>query len=664
MRTIFLFLLFLLSYFTSGQTTIWSENFDGMWTTIAPAGMTGAANPSYETWNRNDYTSNWYSPNSGSPTSTGAQATSYYARYHSFDIFSGNSSQMTKAIDLSSYSTSVVTLQFYYINPDGSDQLRVRLSSDNGTNYTSVSTLNVASSWTLYSITIPSAYLVSGFKLRFVGVSDFGNTDIGLDQISIVTALNPPTSISISETSGLANNDGTICSGVGTTLTANGAIGTVYWYTNSCGGTQIGTGNTITVAPTTTTTYYARNNNGGWSTCVNTTINVYSAPANVNAGNDVSICSGSSTQLSGSLTNTLNGTKNYYFTASGYDWDNFRIGGTTSGMPANAIITSIIYSPTIGPDCNDWYEWDLMVNNNYIISGCNASNLVYNGLNGQTANNQLLQLRSWDNDWVSDFVTMSVMFTINYSYIPNITYSWSPITGLSNPNIVNPTASPTTTTTYTMTATANGCSASDSVIVSLYPVLNAGVHNSTPLTQCAGYNPAELTFTTNPTGGNGNYTYQWQLNNVDILNATSNTYDPNPILVAGVYAYRCKVTAGCGNSVYTAPKIITIVADPNEPSCLKSPNLPSVCVGTSLTLQNCIYGTESGVLCPLEYSYSIDAGVNWSATSTIVPNFSATGTTNLIRARVSNCGSCNTSSWMVYSWNIYPTPSTTNINHN
>jgi len=53
----------------------------------------------------------------------------------------------------------------------------------------------------------------------------------------------------------------TICNGYRTTLTANGAVGTVYWYTGSCGGTQVATGNPITVSPTTSTTYYARNYN-------------------------------------------------------------------------------------------------------------------------------------------------------------------------------------------------------------------------------------------------------------------------------------------------------------------------------------------------------------------------------------------------------------------
>jgi hypothetical protein len=55
----------------------------------------------------------------------------------------------------------------------------------------------------------------------------------------------------------------TICNGNSTTLTANGAVGTVYWYTVSCGGTATSpaTGNTLTVSPSVNTTYYARNYN-------------------------------------------------------------------------------------------------------------------------------------------------------------------------------------------------------------------------------------------------------------------------------------------------------------------------------------------------------------------------------------------------------------------
>lgn len=104
-----------------------------------------------------------------------------------------------------------------------------------------------------------------------------------------------PTSITASSS--------TICLGSSTTLTANGASGTVYWFTGGCNTTgQIATGNSITVSPTTTTTYYARNFNGGfWSSiCASTTIVVNALPT-VNAGPDVSICPTASTTLSGTV---------------------------------------------------------------------------------------------------------------------------------------------------------------------------------------------------------------------------------------------------------------------------------------------------------------------------------------------------------------------------
>ena len=48
------------------------------------------------------------------------------------------------------------------------------------------------------------------------------------------------------------------------------------------------------------------------------------------------------------------------------------------------------------------------------------------------------------------------------------TYSWTPITGLSSSTVANPIASPASTTTYTVTVTdANGCSGSDSMMVTI-----------------------------------------------------------------------------------------------------------------------------------------------------------------------------------------------------
>ncbi len=49
-------------------------------------------------------------------------------------------------------------------------------------------------------------------------------------------------------------------------------------------------------------------------------------------------------------------------------------------------------------------------------------------------------------------------------------YLWSPVTGLSQPNIPNPIASPLITTTYTVQATSNnGCTSSDDVLITVLP---------------------------------------------------------------------------------------------------------------------------------------------------------------------------------------------------
>ena len=62
------------------------------------------------------------------------------------------------------------------------------------------------------------------------------------------------------------------------------------------------------------------------------------------------------------------------------------------------------------------------------------------------------------------------------------TYQWSPSTGLSDPTILNPTASPATTTIYTLTVTdACGTVASDVVVLTVNPspILNLGPDIST-----------------------------------------------------------------------------------------------------------------------------------------------------------------------------------------
>jgi gliding motility-associated-like protein len=92
---------------------------------------------------------------------------------------------------------------------------------------------------------------------------------------------------------------------------------------------------------------------------------------------------------------------------------------------------------------------------------------------------------------------------------PVYTYSWTPSTGLSDPNIANPLAHPLVTTTYTLNVASNGCTGTPSTVtitVNPVPSINAGSSLSTcfgnqaTLTAVsAGANPVTFTWTTGAT---------------------------------------------------------------------------------------------------------------------------------------------------------------------
>ncbi|MBS1594265.1 MAG: T9SS type A sorting domain-containing protein [Bacteroidetes bacterium] len=79
-----------------------------------------------------------------------------------------------------------------------------------------------------------------------------------------------------------AASPATICSGGSSTLTySGGSLGTgatAQWYTGSCGGTFVGSGNSLSVSPTSTTTYYVRYEDPSPcstnTTCAQTTVTV------------------------------------------------------------------------------------------------------------------------------------------------------------------------------------------------------------------------------------------------------------------------------------------------------------------------------------------------------------------------------------------------------
>jgi uncharacterized protein YjdB len=282
-------------------------------------------------------------------------------------------------------------------------------------------------------------------------------------------------------------NSASICPGASTTLTATPSTlgGTYLW---SPGGQ---TTQSITVSPLTTTTYSVTYTLNGVGTN-NSIVTVYSPPA-INAGLDISICSGQPATLTGSG-------------GVSYTWNN----GVTNNLPFNPLTTAT-YTVT-GTDlngCTGTDQMTLTVNANPTLSG--------NTVICPNATSQLTGsgIAATSNAWVSS--NAAVATVSNTGLVSALSFGTAIITYTNNNgcsatstiNVSNPTAptfnpvaavcsggaillpiissngiqgtwSPainnTQTTTYTFTPSAGQCAttAQLSVAVNPNPIISGG----------------------------------------------------------------------------------------------------------------------------------------------------------------------------------------------
>jgi len=182
-------------------------------------------------------------------------------------------------------------------------------------------------------------------------------------------------------------------------------------------------------------------------------------PPIVNAGVDTFVCKGSSVQLNASSANT-------------YKWN-------SSVYLSDTTINNPIATPTN--------------TTNFIVTGYNAQGCF----DTDTVKVSVLNLPviSLTNDTA---ICTSGSIMLHATVPGNNTYSWMPQTGLSNPNIYNPVASPLDSTKYFVTvADTNNCVSTDSVIVDVLPIPTVSTINDT--TTCSGDTIVLKTKTTNAT---------------------------------------------------------------------------------------------------------------------------------------------------------------------
>ena len=278
-----------------------------------------------------------------------------------------------------------------------------------------------------------------------------------------------------------------ICIPQNTTLTASvtgGCAGVSYAWTPAATLSCTTCANPI-ASPTVTTTYSVTVTDSCSGVALTSSVQVYvgnppaAGVANVSPSN---ICSGSTTTL------TLTGA------AGNIQWqeslDNIvftNISGATSSTFTTSPLTDTMYYQALVTD-----------------PGCGSSNS--NSVAVFINPNPVVSAGSPAAICIGNNTTLSASGAN--------TYSWSPSTGLTNPNISNPTASPSATTTYTVTGTdANGCTDTDQVTIT---VNAASVTASSGVTVCNG------AFANISAAGTNAVSYSWSpsasLNNAAVSN--------------------------------------------------------------------------------------------------------------------------------------------------
>jgi len=218
---------------------------------------------------------------------------------------------------------------------------------------------------------------------------------------------------------------------------------------------------------------------------------------------------------------------------------------------------------------NQWYNIELMnidfvaktydyfVDGTLISSGVSFIDLSLNSINE-------IHLYGFSVGQFSYFDDIQIGTTCS-QIDTTLSYTWSPSTDLSNPNIYNPVASPANTTTYTVLAVGGGCASPIDSVTVYTTILNVNATASTSLI-CSG-DTAQLNVSANIEGT----TFLWSP-----ATGLSCTNCPNPMASpASTTTYT--VTGTSGSCTDVASVSITVSAGPVAPSC--TPITTGYCCG-------------------------------------------------------------------------------------
>ena len=413
----------------------------------------------------------------------------------------------------------------------------------------------LVSGGTATSNTAVVKYLVGGFKTVTVNYQNLSGCN------STGAASN---TITVQQTVQVASSTGAIdvCAGSNTTFanitpngswsSANTAVATVNSSTGVVTGVSAGTTNII----------YSVANPNTW--CAATTnlrpITVKPTPV-INAGADVTICAGNSTNLAGTVQFTTSCAHSVVLNDSyGDGWNN----GTANVLvDGNIVLSNIaITSFSAGPLA---FSFNASVGSSIQVvltnDGDYPEEIYWDVLDG--AGNLLI-------DDYFPFNSGST-WTGTGAGCPPLTPSWSPAAGLSATNILNPVATPTATTTYTLSSTApNGCVGTDQVVVTVN-ALPANGPVLAPAALCAG--ASAVVSNSVPNG-------VWSTSTPTLISLNAATGG-----ITGIAAGTATVSyTTTGSNGCTKVNSANITINPLPVAVVSSSNGAAICQGTSTVL--------------------------------------------------------------------------------
>ena len=183
-------------YVLVNNTAPYTQNFEATWLSqcgtneIPDLNWRGKPLTGNNAWRReDDGASAAWTSNSGAYTPAGSPLGSpslHSARFHSYNATQGSSGQLDLFVSMAG-TTGTPTLSFDYLNTNGSDSLKVYLSTNGGSTFRPAALVGLrnATAWTRQTVALPATGLTATTVVRLLAISDFGGTDIGVDNLRL-----------------------------------------------------------------------------------------------------------------------------------------------------------------------------------------------------------------------------------------------------------------------------------------------------------------------------------------------------------------------------------------------------------------------------------------------------------------------------------------------